>query len=301
MSDARHASGPDAKPIGLARRNHPRPRHRWRVAAAAALTCRPVQTFTTTQIGVCSGIAFVAGLVDAMAGGGGIFTMPALAWLGLPVANIGGTNKFVGTSGSSTATVSFLLRGKMDHTVAIVGGLCAMLGSVAGALVLIQLGKFDQTPAKAVLGVLIVVMALYMFFKPQLGGESAYAGPTGRNLAITVGAGLILGFYDGVFGPGTGSFLVFVMVRLLKFDYVTGTGNAKAMNLGSNVGSLVTFILKGVVLWPVAIPMGVANALGSLCGSTLAIRKGSKFVRWAFLVAAGAVAGRMLWFVFTGH
>jgi uncharacterized membrane protein YfcA len=143
-------------------------------------------------------------------------------------------------------------------------------------------------------------MALYMFFKPKLGGESAYEGPTARNTAVVIGAGLVIGFYDGFFGPGTGSFLVFVMVRFLRFDFVTGTGNAKAMNFGSNVGSLATFIYYGLVVWPVAIPMGIANAAGSFLGSSLAIKKGARFVRWAFLIAAAAVAGRMLWFVVTG-
>ena len=139
-----------------------------------------------------------------------------------------------------------------------------------------------------------------MFFRPQLGGQSAYAGPTRRNVAITIAAGLVLGFYDGFFGPGTGSFLVFVMVRFPRFDFVTGTGNAKAMNLGSNIGSLATFIIGGLVVWPLAIPMGIANACGSFIGSTLAIKKGARFVRWAFLFAAVAIAGRMLWFVVMG-
>ena len=252
---------------------------------------------STPQVAACSAVAFIAGLIDAMAGGGGIFTMPALAALGLPIPNVAGTNKFVGTSGSSTATVSFLARGKLDHFVALLGGGCALLGSIGGAIALMQLGKLNEPLTKGLFGGLIIVMALYMFFKPQFGGAYAYAGPTRRNVLITIAAGLIIGFYDGFFGPGTGSFLVFVMVRFLRFDFVTGTGNAKAMNLGSNIGSLATFILAGLVVWPLAIPMGLANAAGSFIGSSLAIKKGAKFVRWAFLLAAGAIAGRMLWFV----
>lgn len=257
--------------------------------------------FSTPQIAACSAVAFVAGLIDAMAGGGGIFTMPALAALGLPISNVAGTNKFVGTSGSSTATISFLARGKLDRLVAALGGVCALMGSIAGALALMQLGKFDQTLAKGVLGVLLIVMALYMFFKPRIGGESAYAGPTTRNMAIVIAAGLGIGFYDGFFGPGTGSFFVFVMVRFLRFDFVTGTGNAKAMNLGSNIGSLATFMMAGLVIWPLAIPMGICNAAGSFIGSSLAIKQGARFVRWAFLFAAVAIAARMLWFAATGH
>lgn len=256
--------------------------------------------FSTPQIAACSAVAFIAGLIDAMAGGGGIFTMPALAALGLPIPNVAGTNKFVGTSGSSTATISFLARGKLDHFTALLGGLCALLGAVAGAIALMKLGKFNETLTKSVFGGLLIVMALYMFFKPQIGGVSAYAGRTPRNVAITIVAGLVIGFYDGFFGPGTGSFLVFIMVRFLRFDFVTGTGNAKAMNFGSNIGSLATFIIAELVIWPLAIPMGICNAAGSYLGSSLAIKKGSKFVRWAFLFAAAAIAGRMMWFVATG-
>lgn len=248
------------------------------------------------RLGVCTAIAFVAGTIDAMAGGGGILTMPAIATFGLPIPVVGGTNKVVGTSGSSTATVSFLLKGKMDRTVALLGGVCALTGGVAGALALIHLGKINETLTKALFGFLLIAMALYMFFKPQIGGENAYAGPTSRNLAITVAAGLTIGFYDGFFGPGAGSFLVFVMVRFLKFDFVIGTGNAKALNFASNIASLVTFIVKGLVVWPIAIPMACANATGSWLGSSLAIRKGAKFVRYVFLLAALAIAGRMLVF-----
>ncbi len=256
--------------------------------------------YSTPQIAACSAIALVAGTIDAMAGGGGIFTRPAIAALGLPIANVLGTNKVVGASGSSTATISFLARGKLDRVVGMVGGACAFLGSIAGARTAMHLSNFNETFAKGFFGCLIIVMALYMFFKPQLGGESAYEGPTRRNMTITVAAGLSLGFYDGFFGPGVGSFLVFVMVRFLKFDFVTGTGNAKAMNFGSNIGSLLTFIYAGLVIWQVAIPMGICCAVGSFIGSSLAIKKGARFVRWAFLLAAVAVAGRMLWFVVKG-
>ncbi|MCX5688706.1 MAG: TSUP family transporter [Planctomycetota bacterium] len=259
-----------------------------------------MHTFTPGEFALCTIIAFIAGLIDAMAGGGGIFTMPTLAALGLPVPNIAGTNKFVGCSGSSTATISFLARGKIDRVVGLLGGVCSLTGSIFGALALVHLGKLNEPLTKGVFGGLLLFMALYMFFRPKFGGENHYEGPTARNLAITIAAGLILGFYDGFFGPGTGSFLVFVMVRVLLFDFVIGTGNAKAMNFGSNIGSLMTFIVNGLVVWPIAIPMGIANAAGSWVGSTLAIKQGAKFVRWAFLFAAIVIAARMFWFLVTG-
>jgi hypothetical protein len=254
------------------------------------------------HISICSAVSFVAGAIDAMAGGGGILTMPAIATFpGLSLPQIGGTNKLVGTCGSSTATVRFLLKGKFDRTVVLLGGALAGAGAVLGALALVQLGKVDERIGKGVVGFLLVAMALYMFFKPQIGGENRYAGPTARNLAITAGAAGLIGFYDGFFGPGTGSFLVFVMVRFLRFDFLIGTGNAKFLNFASNITSLATFIVKGAVVWPAAIPMGIANALGSWLGASLAIEKGSRFVRWIFLLAAVAIAARMIVFFAVGR
>jgi uncharacterized protein len=253
-------------------------------------------TFTPLELVACVAVAFIAGLIDAMAGGGGIFTMPTLAAIGLPVPMIAGTNKFVASGGSSTATISFLLRGRLDRKVALIGGFCSLTGAVLGALTLMHLGKMNEGLAKGLFGGLLLVMAVYMFLKPRFGGEYAYAGLTPRNLAILVAAGLAIGFYDGFFGPGTGSFLVFVMVRWLRFDFVMGTGNAKAMNFASNIASLVTFIVGGLVVWQIAVPMACANACGAWVGSTLAIKQGARFVRWAFLFAAVCIAGRLFWY-----
>jgi uncharacterized membrane protein YfcA len=249
----------------------------------------------TLRVALCTAVAFAAGWIDAMAGGGGILTMPAIASFGFPMPVVGGTNKVVGTSGSVTATLTFLGKGRVERRIAGLGAAAAAAGAVFGALALARLGRADERLAATIFGGLLVAVALHMFLKRTLGGENAYAGPTARNLAITAGAGVLIGFYDGFFGPGTGSFLVFVMVRFLRFDYVTGTGNAKCMNFGSNVASLATFAAKGLIVWPVAIPMAAANAAGSWFGSRMAIARGARFLRWVFLAAAVAVAAKMAW------
>jgi uncharacterized membrane protein YfcA len=248
----------------------------------------------TLHVAACAAVAFVAGMIDAMAGGGGILTMPAIASFGFPMPVVGATNKVVGTSGSVTATLTFLARGKVERRIAGLGAATAAGGAVLGALALVGLGRANEDLTAAIFGVLLVAIALYMFFRPSLGGENAYAGPTARNLLVTAAAGSVIGFYDGFFGPGTGSFLVFVMVRFLRFDYVVGTGNAKCMNFGSNVGSLATFVAHGLVVWSVALPMAAANAAGSWCGSHVAITRGARFIRWVFLAAAVVVAARMI-------
>ena len=246
------------------------------------------------HLAVCVAVAFVAGLVDAMAGGGGILTIPAIATFGFAIPVVGGTNKVVGTCGSSTATVRFLLRGKIDFAVAGVAAVGAAAGAVAGARALVSLGRVDERLARGLFGFLLVAMALYLFFRPALGTASEPRRAGRATLALALATGVALGFYDGFFGPGTGSFLVFAMVRLFRFDFVTATGNAKLVNFASNVASLGTFIISGVVEWRVALPMGAACACGAWLGAALAIRNGPRFVRWIFLAVAIAVAARLI-------
>ncbi len=253
------------------------------------------------HLAACCLVAFLAGLIDAMAGGGGILTIPAIATFGFPIPIVGGTNKVVGTAGSSTATVRFLLRRKIDLAVAMTGGALAAVGAVAGALALVRIGRVDDRAARAIFGVLLVGMALYLFARPTVGAAAAPRPRDATTLALAAATGLVLGFYDGFFGPGTGSFLVFAMVRLFRFDFVTATGNAKLMNFASNIASLATFIASGVVVWRVALPMGAACAAGSFVGASLAISGGARFVRWIFLAVAVAIAARMLVFAVAGR
>lgn len=238
--------------------------------------------------------SFVAGIIDAMAGGGGVFTMPSIASFGLPIPQVAGTNKLVGVCGSSSATFRFLRSGKIVRHVAVVGGALTLVGACAGALAVAHLGRGHEPALRTVFGTLLVLVALYMAFRPSFGRENRYAGPNGRNLAILSATGLLVGFYDGFFGPGTGSLLAFAMVRLLRFDFVVGTGNAKALNFTSNVAAVGTFLWKGLVVWPIAIPMGVANAAGSRLGASLAIARGPGLLRPVFLLMACVVAARLL-------
>ena len=246
-------------------------------------------------------VSFVAGLVDAMAGGGGILTMPTSAGFGLPVAFIGGTNKVVGTSGSSMATLRFLLHGKLHRPTVLIAAPLSAIGAGAGALALIHLGRFDERLGRGLIAGLLLVMAVYLFLKPQLAEGTGYPGASPRTVALTAATGLTLGFYDGFFGPGTGSFLGFAMVRLLGFDFIVGTGNAKALNFASNLASVVTFIVQGKVVWLIALPMGAANAAGAYLGASLAIRRGARFVRWVFLAMAVAIAARLIVAAATGR
>lgn len=246
------------------------------------------------QIVVCSAISFIAGAIDAIAGGGGILTMPTLAAFITPVGQIVGTNKVVGTAGSTAASIRFWTKGKMDRPVAFVGGAFAAGGAACGALALAHLDAWRPEEMRIFFGLLLIAIALYMGLKKELGGANEYAGPTRHSLGIVAGCGLAIGFYDGFFGPGTGSFLIFVMVRFLGFDFVTGTGNSKFMNWCSNVASLATFAAQGLVLWSLAIPMALANAAGAWCGASFAIAKGSGFVRWVFLAVAAVIAGTMI-------
>lgn len=247
-----------------------------------------------TPILLAALVSFVAGAIDAMAGGGGVFTMPTIATFPLTIAHVGGTNKLVGTCGSLAATIRFLRRGKIHRPTALLGGACAMAGAVLGALALARLGASQEPLVRRLFGGLLVAVALYVALRPSLGRESGFLGATRRNLLVTAGSAFLIGGYDGFFGPGTGSLLAFVMIRLLRFDFVTGTGNAKALNFASNLASVTTFLAKGLVVWKIALPMGIANALGSHLGASLAIARGPALLRPVFLAMAAVVAARLL-------
>jgi uncharacterized membrane protein YfcA len=234
-------------------------------------------------------VGTLAGLIDAMAGGGGLITVPALLWSGLDPVSALATNKAQGVFGSGAATANFARQGAIDLRQAWPAVACAFIGAGGGAAAVQHLGS--DTLARIV-PLLLIAFALYFLFSPRVSDLDSRQRLSEGAFALLVGTGV--GFYDGFFGPGTGSFLVFVMVRFLRFDYVTGTGNAKCMNFGSNVASLAILVAKGLVVWPVAIPMAAANAAGSWCGSRMAIAKKARFIRWVFLAAAVAVAARMI-------
>lgn len=216
--------------------------------------------------------AFGAGLVDAIAGGGGLVTVPALLAAGLPAPVALATNKGQASFGAVSSFVSFWSRGGIDRDRALGGFLAGFVGSMAGAYVLLMI---DPEPLKPVVLVLLMMAAGFIAWprKPTKGEPHSWA------MVALVPMTFALGFYDGFFGPGVGSMLIVAFVLVFGDTLTRASGNAKVVNLASNLAALALFAARGAVIWRIALPMAAANALGAFVGARLAVKRGDRFVR----------------------
>ena len=227
---------------------------------------------------------FIAGAVDAIAGGGGVINLPILMFTGLPIDLVLGTNKLAGTGGTVLATTKFVRQKRYSNFVfrynliftAIGAGLGALCASYVSADIL-----------KSIVSISVIGIAFYFFFKPELGVHSTGpVNPTRFKIILSVVGAFILGFYDGIFGPGTGAFLMFMFIRLLEQDFVLAGGNTKILNLTSNVVALSIFLFNKKIVWSIGIPLALANMVGGYVGAHIAINRGASWVRWIFIVMA---------------
>jgi uncharacterized membrane protein YfcA len=234
---------------------------------------------------------FVASFIDSVVGGGGLISVPALMMTGLPPSVVLGTNKLAGTMSSLTSTISFIRSGKVNFKLVKYLFPLSLLGSAAGALV-VKLMPSDFL--RPIVVVLLVAVTIYTLFRKNWGEKSTYSGITRKVALLGALAALGMGFYDGFFGPGTGSFLLFIFLTL-GFDFVGAAGNAKVLNFGSNLAGMITFMSLGLVNYEYGIPMGIAMILGAIVGSRVAIRKGSSYVRPLFISVSVLMIGKQLW------
>ncbi len=235
----------------------------------------PMLMFVCAMVGL-------GGFVDASAGGGGLITLPAYAVTGLPMHVIYAANKFSAACGTTTASVMFLRKGALDWQVAIIAAAASFLGSFLGSQLVLLL---SDTILKTMVLVMIPLAALVIFTQRNQPEENCSSQiPLGKKLLLSSVIGLLIGGYDGLIGPGTGTFAILAFTSFLKFDLRTASGNAKILNLASNYASLVTFIMAGNVPFALAIPCGACNVCGALLGSHFALRKGAKFIRPMMLV-----------------
>lgn len=235
--------------------------------------------------------AFVAGFVDAIAGGGGVITVPTFLLLGFSPQMALGTNKLVSASGTTAAAISFIWRKKFSPELVWKALPCSAIGAVIGAILA---GSISTEVFKPLIAVVIVILAMYFFFRPSLGRNSSYSGPSFRIYLIVLFGALGIGLYDGVLGPGTGAFLTFLFVRLIGQDFVLAAGNTKILNWVSNIVALVVFVNQGFVDYATGIPMAIANIAGAFIGASFAMRKGAGLIRWIFIVMALLISGKML-------
>lgn len=234
---------------------------------------------------------FIAAFIDSIVGGGGLISLPALLLAGLPTGVVLGTNKLGGTMSSMTSTISFLRSGKIDLKLALALFPLSFVGSALGSWT-VTLVPSDFL--KPLVVVLLIVVAVYTVFKKNWGKDAVYRGLTNRSKVLICFAAVALGFYDGFFGPGTGSFLLFAFL-LLGFDFVRAAGNARMLNFASNIASLLTFVAFGLVNFAYGLPMGLAMVAGAWAGSQFAIRKGSALVKPLFISVTSLLIGKQIW------
>ena len=232
--------------------------------------------------------SFFAGFIDSIAGGGGLIQLPALL-IGLPkseTAEVLGTNKLSSIFGTSTAAALYRKQIKPDPKVLLAMGLPALIGSAGGAMLA---SKIPTSSMRPMVLVLLIIVAVYTWFKPDLGKFENLRHLPKRRVQIAAVAGVVIGFYDGIFGPGTGSFLMLILVASLGYAFITASAIAKVVNVATNVGAIFVFGINGAVIWQIGIIMGVANISGAVIGARLAIKGGSTLVRKVFLIVTVAL------------
>ncbi|WP_280153375.1 TSUP family transporter [Piscinibacter sp. XHJ-5] len=229
-----------------------------------------------------------AGFIDAIVGGGGLILIPALfsVFPTAPPPALLGTNKGAAIWGTAWSSVQFSRRVQLPWGALAPAAVAALAGGLAGAWAVTQVSPHGLRRA---LPFILLAVLLYTLARKDLGRTHAPQHVGVRQAALASGIGVVLGFYDGFFGPGTGSFFVFLFVRLLGFDFLHASASAKLLNSATNFASLVLFALKGHVWWHIALVMALANVLGSLLGTRLALKHGAGFVRGVFIVVVGAL------------
>jgi uncharacterized membrane protein YfcA len=236
--------------------------------------------------------AFLAGFVDAMVGGGGLIQLPAffLFQPQLTLIQTLASNKTASFAGTSLSAFHYLRKVKLNWKELVPGILAAAIGAFSGALLVSFIHKEQFTP------VLIVVLALvlvYTLLNKKMGLHSTHTLSPQKHLRYSILTGLTIGLYDGCIGPGTGSFLVFAFVLLFGYTFVHAAANAKVLNCVTNAAALSFFLIKGAIVWNIALPVAASNMLGNYAGTKLALRKGSGFIRIFFLLVVMALLIRL--------
>ena len=233
--------------------------------------------------------SLLAGLVDSIVGGGGLILVPALfaTFPGAAPPTLFGTNKSASVWGTAIATAQYARRVQMRWASVLPATLAGFAGAFLGAWVVTLL---DAGFLRRLLPFILVVLLIYTLARKDMGRTHAPHHGLRTEALLASGVGALIGFYDGFFGPGTGSFLVFLFVRVLGYDFLNASASAKLVNTATNLAALILFAAKGHVWWHFALVMAVANIAGSLIGTRLALRHGAGFVRGVFiLVVSGLI------------
>lgn len=245
----------------------------------------------TTLLFLC-GAGFLAAAVDSIAGGGGMISLPAIMAAGVPPHLALGTNKFASTWGSITSTIKFARSDKINFNLVKYQIGCTIIGSAIGVKTVLSI---DERFLHVLIVALIFVVAIYTTLKKDFGQANRFNGLTNQNVLLGMGFALILGFYDGFFGPGTGTFLIFSFISVFGFDFTVAAGNSKILNFVSNIVSLILFAISGKIVYLAGIPMAISMVLGAWVGTHIAIKNGAKIIKPIFITIALLLMVKLLW------
>ncbi|RTL32742.1 MAG: sulfite exporter TauE/SafE family protein [Burkholderiales bacterium] len=250
-----------------------------------------------TDLLIVAAASLLAGFIDAVAGGGGLILTPALfsTYPSAAPATLMGSNKGAAIWGTGWATVQYVRRVALPWGRLLPAALLAGAGSFTGAWVLTLVHPDGLRKA---LPLVLLAVFLYTLAKKDLGRDHAPRFTGRAEMAVAGAIALVVGFYDGFFGPGTGSFFVFLFVRVLGYDFLHASATAKLMNLLTNGFAIALFVSKGHIWWHVAAVMAVTNVIGSLAGTRMALKHGAGFVRGVFITVVGALILKTAWDAF---
>lgn len=237
--------------------------------------------------------AFFGGLVDAMAGGGGLITLPALLAAGLPPHVALATNKVQSAIGTTFSALRYLRSGYVLLPLGMIGFASSFVGSYLGAWTVLRV---PASSLEALIPILIVIVAAITFLKKDFGLHDHHDPPGTGHYLLAAAFAFALGFYDGFFGPGTGSFLAFGFILLFRFGFLRATAHAKLLNLASNYAAILAFVLGGEINWVIALPMGIANITGAWTGAGLALKGGSRVIKPVFGIVLLALLAKIIFF-----
>ena len=253
-----------------------------------------LEQLTVEIILILVGAGFLAAFIDSVVGGGGMISLPALLMLGIDPVVALGTNKLASTTASLTSTISFLRSGIIEINVVKYLFPLSLVGSVLGVL-LVQVMPPDIL--RPIVVVMLAAVTIYSIIRKEWGTVSTYTGMTKKMMIAGMMVALFFGAYDGFFGPGTGSFLLFAFL-FLGCDFVRAAGNAKSLNFASNLAALAAFMYFGSIDYLYGGIMAASMIVGAICGTRVAITKGASYVKPLFIVVSTLMVGKQVWELF---
>lgn len=231
---------------------------------------------------LCIG-GFIAAFVDSIAGGGGLISMPVLMAIGVPIHLAIGTNKFAASAGCISSAYRYAKSGKTNNELLKKLVPFTIIGSILGVKCVLSI---NENILNVLVVLMILIVAIYTFVSKNLGQEDRFEGINKKNLRLGMLMAFIMGFYDGFFGPGTGTFLTFGFIKIYGYDFLHASANTKILNLTSNVTSLLLFMINGQVYYKIAVLFALVMIIGAYVGAKVAIKNGSKMIKPIFLVMA---------------